>query len=184
MSKTDDKTIKTNKALVEKYPWLLPRNRWTGEVVEDYNYEYTELDALPTTWREVFGEDLVRDLDEAFKKLPPKTYNNIRVLQIKEKWGGLRVYLSGYNDDISKVINHYAAISERTCFFTGQPTMYRTTGYILPISAEAAIDKYGQGQYNDEPIYDPTKQTVEEYLNELVEKGFITKINNTEEDEE
>lgn len=36
-----------NKKLIKEYPFLLPRNRWTGEVCSDYNYEYTELDAMP-----------------------------------------------------------------------------------------------------------------------------------------
>ena len=29
------------RSLIEKYPFLLPRNDWTGEVVEDYDYEFT-----------------------------------------------------------------------------------------------------------------------------------------------
>lgn len=45
-----------NKQLVEKYPFLLPRNRWTGKVQEDYDYSYTELDGMPDGWRKAFGE--------------------------------------------------------------------------------------------------------------------------------
>ena len=45
-----------NKQLCEKYPFLLPRNRWTGLVHPDYDYSYTELDAMPTGWRKAFGE--------------------------------------------------------------------------------------------------------------------------------
>lgn len=37
-----------NKKLVKKYPFLLPRNVWTGEVSEDYDYSYTQADALPS----------------------------------------------------------------------------------------------------------------------------------------
>lgn len=37
----------TNKELVEEFPFLLPRNRFTGEVPKDYDYSYTELDAMP-----------------------------------------------------------------------------------------------------------------------------------------
>ena len=29
-----------NKELIERYPFLLPRNRWTGEIPEDYDYDY------------------------------------------------------------------------------------------------------------------------------------------------
>ena len=34
----------------------MPRNRWTGEVPEDYDYSYTELDSMPDGWRKAFGE--------------------------------------------------------------------------------------------------------------------------------
>ena len=30
---------KKNKMLIQKYPWILPRNRWNGKVPSDYNYE-------------------------------------------------------------------------------------------------------------------------------------------------
>ena len=36
-----------NKALLEKYPWLSPNNVWTGELSEDYDYEYTRADSIP-----------------------------------------------------------------------------------------------------------------------------------------
>ena len=45
-----------NKELIERYPFLMPRNRWTGNIPEDFNYSYTELDALEDGWRKAFGE--------------------------------------------------------------------------------------------------------------------------------
>ena len=39
-------TKEQNKKLIERYPFLMPRNRWTGKVPEDYDYSYTELDAI------------------------------------------------------------------------------------------------------------------------------------------
>ena len=39
-----------NKELVEKYPFLMPHNRWTDHIPEDYDYSYTELDAMPDGW--------------------------------------------------------------------------------------------------------------------------------------
>ena len=32
-----------NKKMVEEFPFLLPRNRWTDKVSEDYDYSYNEL---------------------------------------------------------------------------------------------------------------------------------------------
>lgn len=187
MYKVDKETRKANKKLVKKYLWLLPRNRWTGKVVDDYNYEYTELDDMPIGWRIAFGDNFVRDLDVAYKKLPRKARKYFRIMQIKEKWGELRVYLSGYNDDIDEVISKYTKLSRTTCISTGEPTKYALKGWITPLSSAKLIEKYGQGKFKDEPIYDPSKQTVEEYMEELIKAGFIfdvTKEYDEEEDDE
>ena len=36
----------SNQKLIERFPFLIPRNRWTGKVPEDYDYSYTELDSM------------------------------------------------------------------------------------------------------------------------------------------
>lgn len=41
----------SNQKLIERFPFLIPRNRWTGKVPEDYDYSYTELDSMPDGWR-------------------------------------------------------------------------------------------------------------------------------------
>ena len=40
--------VKENKKLIEEFPFLLPKNRFTGEVISDYDYEFTELDSMPS----------------------------------------------------------------------------------------------------------------------------------------
>ena len=57
-----------NKELVEKYPWLKPRNAWTGEELEDYDYEFTLMDDIPEGWRIAFGDKMVQELDDLLKK--------------------------------------------------------------------------------------------------------------------
>lgn len=49
----------SNQKLIERFPFLMPRNRWTGKVPEDYDYSYTELDSMPDGWRKAFGEQIV-----------------------------------------------------------------------------------------------------------------------------
>lgn len=39
----------SNQKLIERFPFLMPRNRWTGKVPEDYDYEVYAL-----TWDDVF----------------------------------------------------------------------------------------------------------------------------------
>lgn len=78
---------KYNKQLIAKYPWLLPRNRWTGEVVEDYDYSYTELDDMPDGWRAAFGEQMCEEIQQALNMMEPYQAADFRIVQIKEKYG-------------------------------------------------------------------------------------------------
>ena len=75
-------TAKENRNLIERFPFLLPRNRWTGKVPEDYDYSYTELDAMPDGWRKTFGEQLCEELKAELVKAG--YLNGYRIAQIKE----------------------------------------------------------------------------------------------------
>ena len=56
-----------NRWLCMKYPWLLPRNRWTDKEIEDYDYSWTELDAMPEGWREAFGEQMCEEIQKVLE---------------------------------------------------------------------------------------------------------------------
>lgn len=119
--------IEKNKELCEKYPFLIPRNRWTDKILEDYNYEYTELDALENGWKIAFGEQLCEELKEALIKT--NCLDDYRIIQIKEKWGFLRWY-SNTNDEIRKVISKYEKMSKYICKHCGKPATKVSTGWI------------------------------------------------------
>lgn len=57
-----------NRRLTEKYPFLIPRNRWTDVISKDYDYTYTELDAMPDGWRWAFGEQMCEEIRNALLK--------------------------------------------------------------------------------------------------------------------
>ena len=70
---------------MQEVPLLIPRNRWTGEVVEDYDYSYTELDAMPDGWRKVFGEQMCEEIQNELNKLSGEDKLKYRILQIKRE---------------------------------------------------------------------------------------------------
>ncbi len=127
-------TIEQNRKLVEAFPFLLPRNRWTDEVVEDYDYTWTELDAMPEGWRKSFGEQICEEIAKVLKKA--NYLDKYRIIQIKEKYGSLHWYDSSVPIEILDEINHitkkYEDISERTCIVCGAPATRITTGWICP----------------------------------------------------
>ena len=102
-----------NKELIKRYPFLLPRNRWTGEIPEDYDYSYTELDAMPDGWRNAFGERMCQEIRNAL--IEEDYLNEYRISQIKEKYGTLRWYDFGATRKVYDIISKYGYISGFIC---------------------------------------------------------------------
>lgn len=147
-----DLTQQRNKKLIEKFPFLLPRNRWTGKVPEDYDYSYTELDAMPKGWRIAFGEQMCQDIKDDLMRTG--YLDEYRISQIKEKYGSLRYYDFGCTDKmLHEIIPKYEELSKRTCICCGKPAKWITTGWISPYCDECV------------PRYE-RKETVEEFYRE------------------
>ena len=115
-----------NKEMVETYPFLLPRNRWTDKVSEDYDYSYNEWEAIDLGWQIAFGWDLLNKLAVAVNNLEyPEEF---RITQIKEKFGELRIYCCG-SREIYQLIDDYTALSRKICIVCGKPADVATTGW-------------------------------------------------------
>lgn len=143
-------TKEQNRELCEKYPFLIPSNRWSGkrineaadggywpgspDAVPEWDYEYTELDEMPDGWRIAFGEDLCRELKEELERAG--ALDSYRITQIKEKFGSLRWYDNGNTKAGYNIISKYEAISERTCICCGKPATRISTGWISPFCDE------------------------------------------------
>jgi len=127
---------KFNKELTKKYPWLLPHNRWTGDGVEDYDYSYTELDNMPNGWRIAFGDQMCEEIHEELVKF--KYVYEYRIMQIKEKYGGLRWYDNGGTKKLSDILLKYENLSYNYCINCGNPAEYISTGWISPYCSECA----------------------------------------------
>lgn len=142
------KTKIRNKKLIENYPFLLIRNRWTGEVI-DNPYSFTELDFMPSGWRKAFGIKLCEELRQELVKHDCYDY---RILQIKEKYGELRWYDNYSVGKSSKIINKYIELSKKTCICCGSQKGVEMTdfcGYISPYCTgckKAIIERIAERQ--------------------------------------
>ena len=130
-----------NRDLVERYPFLVPRNWRTGEIVSDYDYSYTMLDDMPIGWRKAFGLLIVDDIAAVLKKAD--YLDKYRVIQIKEKFGGLRWYDDGVPreicDEMDEIIDKYEHLSLWTCIDCGRfPAQFMSTGWISPYCEQCA----------------------------------------------
>lgn len=120
-----------NKQLCKKYPFLLPRNRWTGLVHPDYDYSYTELDAMPDGWRKAFGEQICEEIKQELEE--NNLLDQYRISQIKEKYGRLCWYDFGCTEKmLHEIIPKYEELSKHTCICCGKPATKMTLGWISP----------------------------------------------------
>ena len=128
------KIIEQNKNLVLKYPWLLPRNRFSDLAPKDYDFSYTEIDELPDGWRIAFGDSICEEIQRVLEKYD--AVNKFRVIQIKEKYGSLRWYHGGLSREVAKeveeIISKYEDISARTCIDCGKPATKISLDWICP----------------------------------------------------
>jgi ferredoxin len=138
------RTVHKNKELCSRYPFLIPWNRFTGELHIDrsdwgrmkanklYDWSYTELDAMPQGWRKAFGIQMCDDLLNAL--IEDDDVDRWRIVQMKEKYGQLRLYDNGHKSGsvIPFIISKYEGISERTCIHCGAPATRITLGWISP----------------------------------------------------
>jgi hypothetical protein len=157
LTSEEKKEIKRNKILVKKYPFLLPRNRFTGKVSKGYNYSYTELDDMPIGWRNVFGEQMCEEVKEALGS----ELKEYRITQIKEKFGTLRWYDNGANQKVYDVISKYENLSATTCIVCGEPATVITKGWISPYCDEhspvSVFEKNAYYEIKDGKIVDPER---------------------------
>lgn len=144
-----------NKTLCKLYPFLIPRNRWTGKVPEDYDYSYTELDAMPAGWREAFGIELCEEIKICLSKMKPDVAEKYMITQIKEKYGQLCWYTNFTTEDLEKVMRKYEDLSKRICIVCGKPAEFITLGWISPYCGDCIK--------NEKEKYKP----IEEYFKRL-----------------
>ena len=115
------------KELVNKYPYLAPHNSWTGELVEDYDYTYTEADCLPAGWHKLFYL-LAKELRSHLER--SGVLYTWYFTEIKEKYGSMRVYISSIPTSAEHLIDLYEYFSEQICCACGKPSTRETAGWI------------------------------------------------------
>ena len=157
-----------NKKLVEEFPFLLPRNRFSDKVPKKYNYSYTELDDMPKGWKKAFGIQLCKDLKEALIK--SNFLNDYRIMQIKEKYGSLRWYDNGHNEEIGIILMKYEHISEHTCIRCGKINVpIYDAGWVSPWCEKCFAN------YRNNLKYNSTKKP-EEFMIEPAELSKTIKV--------
>ena len=127
-------TVEQRKELIEKYPYLMPRNSFTGEYVKNYDYSFIcgEYN-LPEGWLQLFLQ-CCEDIYEPLKKAD--YLDKFYFTQIKEKYGRMTLYVHGATDEVHDIIGKYQFLSQQVCSVCGIPATVITWGYVCPYCAE------------------------------------------------
>lgn len=138
-----DKIVEENKRLCAKYPFLA----WYGDPLYmgyseegEPDYSFTWEDEIPDGWRKAFCPQMWDELKEILEK--HNYLSNFRFIEIKEKWGALRIYDSGAPEEIYDEIEaweaKYERLSEEVCINCGKPAKYVSIGWISPWCEDCA----------------------------------------------
>ena len=100
---------------------------------------YTELDAMEPGWRKAFGIQMCKEIRKQLIK--EKTLFKWRIVQLKEKFGGIRLYSNFASDELYNVIDKYEQISYRTCGVCGKPATKISKGWIYPYCDDCIGDR-------------------------------------------
>lgn len=114
--------------LIKLYPYLAPKNAWTGELDKDYDYSYMhgEYD-IPEGWQVLF---LLYCKNIRPLLLATNYLDKFYFTQVKEKYGTLRLYNGGYPNNFEHITSVYEGFSEYICQVCGKPSKFETGGWI------------------------------------------------------
>jgi len=72
----------------------------------------------------------------------PEEYLDLRIMQIKEKFGGLRVYTNFYDEDIELLLSEYEEKSNTICEICGRPGELRENHFWLKTLCDKCNEKW------------------------------------------
>lgn len=117
---------------------------WKNDIIVTLNDKMWEVEFLPDGWVDTFVPELKKELVDVLGSY----VDYFEVLQIKEKYGALRMYwrwtdrdytdaeakdLNTLYTEIESVIHKYEQISEKTCVVCGGVATKLTTGWVMPV---------------------------------------------------
>lgn len=106
-----------------RYPWMAI-NKNGGTHAEDF----------PSGWWAKFGLEMIEEIDLAYRETYRSDFMTEivpEVLQIKEKYGTLRFYISPCPEKVSDVISKYEKLSSEICIKCGAPATKVTNDWIM-----------------------------------------------------
>ena len=84
-------------------------------------YDFSMFELLPPGWYMAFAQNMMEDLQQVLDKQSEEVRESFQILDVKEKWGRMRVYVAPYIEEVEDVIDKYETIAMHTCCICGTP---------------------------------------------------------------
>ncbi len=122
----------TTKEIVDKYPELFGEPPFDiKETLIPFGFEVSKY------WKPI----LEKGFGKIAEVVKEQGITDYRIVQVKEKFGGLRIYSRGYYDVIDPIIEEMEEECEHTCEKCGSPEgILRTEGW-MTVLCDACNDK-------------------------------------------
>lgn len=118
--------------------------------------------------------DVSAKLEALILQLPESERKNYRAVQVKEKFGGLRIYLRSATDEMDKLIGAAEDLSYQTCEMCGQPgQVFENNPPWVRTHCEPCEAKYQQKRK-------PVKSEGEPVMKEVEKKDVEQKVETKE----
>jgi len=85
---------------------------------------------------------LIHELLDKIQAIVDEQGIDIEVVEIKEKYGGLRVYLSSYTDKIEALVEEYEHRAETVCEHCGDPGSLRYIGGWYQTLCDECVERW------------------------------------------
>ena len=150
-------TIEKNKELIERYPFLLPRNVFTDKVDEDYDFSYIRgIGEIPAGWNKLFLQ-MCEDLRKQLVK--DGELDSFRFTQIKEKYNRMELYNCGCSTKAYRILDKYTNMSQYVCTVCGKPATKETHGYVASF-CDKCYDNHFKDMRSDAIEFQPYYQII------------------------
>ena len=119
-------SLSWNKALIKKFPFMKIDNDDTS----------TYADFFYSGWWNNFGLKFCEEINNKLIELEKKEdykYNDFKIMEVKEKYGMLRIYAYCCPIEIAEIFHKYEEISGKICVHCGGPADPVKSIYDLPL---------------------------------------------------
>lgn len=161
--------------IIKNFFWCLqyPFLRYRDSTGKKSGFKYTVLDDLGYGWYKAFGRQMCKDLKAALKV--DGILKEFYFIQVKEKYGGLRLYSNITGPKTDGVIFYYEQLSYAYCINCGKPVRYISSGYLVYLCedcAEITCAKTRRLDAQDIPSFSSSSQYIQAAIDKLDFKKF------------